>query len=572
MSDLHQEPPNPAEHCSTYRRLVFTRGCSPCDADAWERQGPELPDSFEEIYLQGVKSLKRDLDKDAESVGGGLPWYAKFAIAIVGVGFTTFLALLAPLTRFMATIVPTPMACDTERFRKSMSRHVLFEWLGEKLSIFPKQMYKLNEYESNYTCPTEITSPDGIIRAQLRGIITDKQAEFGTRMHGVCPGWHEVELQSQKTTLSISEIMRLWNCGQIKSADLGKWLRRQGVLDNDLVEAYKFLYEVVPPLGTVISWAQRDLLNDQLAEELGLDDGFNERMRGQLGIWAKRSGVTERTLRLMYRAQADIPNKAEVRKLLTAGDIDRDKAVLYVRGSGFSKSHAEQFVDAILTINGPSIAAKQGMPTLGELEAAYIGDVLTAQEFESWLHRVNVPAEFIQNYFDSADFRRVAKRKHDAIQSVRSAFRAGRISGDDLPSKLIDTGMDVAAVQETADEWIRLRVTTEKEIAVGELCKLYGQSLISADDYFIRMTELGYSGEASMLKIQSCAQEWAEKRAKEKESAERKALAATEKAANKIKAHQRELNKQYKEMFPCKPAPKPVCKDGIEPPQVAVNN
>lgn len=540
-------------------RRGFARNCDPRNATTWEKLGPELPESVSDLFEHLYKQCFKIGDDAYGLIGQNTPWYIKppLFIATQIIGLVMFFFGLGTLA--IVPLFPVPKSCDTPRTRKAQ---LLMTWANlatRWLPIIPESFAATVKMEANFACPTDMSSTATMIEAWAKGYLSDKECEVWTMASGLCPGWRELEKELASRDFSLPEVMKLWNSKVISNDDLPKYLRKVGVVDAKMIPGYKFLYENVPGLSQVFDGMRRDLLSADVVNFLGVDEDFDARYTGQFKTWGDRNGYTNKGLRYLWRLGAQTIDPKLITRMFKSGKADAAMVEKLYRYNGYTSKAAKLMAETTSALSGPQAAAAQGLPTLRELEAAFLANAIGENDYYDMLKKSGVPDEQRTARVGTAKLRKKMATVKGGLSMLRRAYLQGRLSDHEAELAVRELGVEQTASDDIRSAWRNAKKYSNKQLAAEKLCGLYAAGLLTIEDYQKRMVNLNYNEVDATMLVTKCLVRTQDALQAKLEKEQAAALRDAKSRVSEAKKRAKELKAEAEARLPCRPAPKPRC-------------
>jgi hypothetical protein len=343
------------------------------------------------------------------------------------------------------------------------------------------------------------------------GYLTYVQWKTALKMHGLCIPWQEKVALAFKNKPGIAECIQLLNAGKIDDEKFKEWVRETNWCPGEKLDLMKYLAKPIPGVAEIFDGVTRHINDDDVAEALGLDNGFDQLSEGNIGDWLGRVGMDNDVLKFRWRSHWRAADFRTVQRLYMVGIIDRDGMVARYKNAGFPTTAAENMADAIIKANWDKVSTLKGQRSAAELEKDYQVGHLSEDDYRQALTDKGCPQEQISDRVDAADERFAANEFKRMIGPLRRSFMKGIIDEPTYIGRLKAIGMDADTAKLVADNDNFVRDQADKPIAMQKLCSLVEQGYMTVDDYFKRATNFGYSQVDAMLLLKSCEQDIAVK-------------------------------------------------------------
>lgn len=351
-----------------------------------------------------------------------------------------------------------------------------------------------------------------------------------------------------------------------------KWaMRRNGVMEPFMVDAFKALAKWYPGATDIVSFMLRDVFDEGVADKYKLDSEFADKYTEKARLWARAQGVSDDVMQAYWRAHWDWPSPTQLyamihrlrpdhkdpnirdiavtpkdaeevlavndvipawRKRLIAisyhpltrvdavrawdvGTLDDAGLVAAYRDMGYSQENA----DTLLRFHQEKRRAKKKI-ALGIKPAdilAYVRKGLMGVD-EAVPILTNLGLDEIQAT-QAADISRQRfsiEHRAKVAAAVRARFNRAELSGPDALAALIVAGFDPRVADAMVQTWDQQRKAKGKEAGAAQLCKWFTLGLLTVQEYRRRLVALGWSEPDADRFIGQCVVEWQEKQAKAK--------------------------------------------------------
>lgn len=611
----NQPPPEPS-HGST---ITFDY-CSP---KSWEKGGEEqteinetfkaVCDDYSPFALWTVSQFYHKLSSGQEKAG----YLQKAFIFLGSIAVAVLMIVPCVVVSAIKLVIPLPENCKNASGIGTQITRSLFQFFGRFLQILPDQWTNAIIHISNFNCQTELPQANDLTQARLAGKLKQEEWEFGMKLHGICLDWAQPVLDAGRPFIPANTIFGWCRAGLIDNEEEKNLLKRVALEDETQISNFRFASEAIPPYQDLIRLMVRDVFDDEIAEKYRTDDDFDKKFTGQAKEWAGRQNITEDIFKKQWRSHWQLPSdgqffemlhrlrpekglvdsldnplgvtKEDITEALKINDvmpfwIDRLTAISYrplgIRqiarayetnsitandAKGFYQDIGYEEKDAkilcqYLTVDSAERRAKfLGRPLPSVLEKAFIAGELSEDSYKANLKQAGLPDEIIEERVAYARAKAAIADATEIYKAIRKQFLIGKVNDEEYKQKLLREGFDGERVNEIVRRDNEVKTSRNKEIAVGKMCKLVEQGLLSPQDYFTRAVNLGYKVEDATLLVRSCVAEVQEALRKKVESAIEKAAAAAAKAEALAERARKAREAKLKELAPCKPKPKPFC-------------
>jgi hypothetical protein len=155
--------------------------------------------------------------------------------------------------------------------------------------------------------------------------------------------------------------------------------------------------------------------------------------------------------------------------------------------------------------------AKSNVWSLSAIASAYlIGSIDRGFAFAK--ARMLLPDDDSANrYINDVDAKRSANSRATCIKSVKKRYMLGELDRLEVYDEVNSYVGDSSAANEIVNGWECEKSSRRKEVAAATLCKWMYQGILSQDQYFTRLLNLGYTTDDATRMLASCGQDVVEK-------------------------------------------------------------
>lgn len=435
-----------------------------------------------------------------------------------------------------------------------------------------------------YSSPVYLPSQGEVNSAYLSNAITIEDWRCYTRSNGNLPNIHHKVMMGNQVRIGINEAVQLRRRGEIDANEYLALLRLNGVLDLTVAERLYKLSEYIPSTTDIFQWVVKDVANVSYVDLAGLDEDFEESWNDTFQMWADANGVSKQQIQYEYRAQWKLPSRTqvdsfvhrlrpgrvdpalafttdqarEVYKLddIPAGFRDRMLAVSYlpinrtdiqasyIAGSmpeaevverfqdlGYSLGDAKSLTEFTKTKAEQQIQGSMGAWTRRRITTEYVAGSIDRDEAEKLMGRTVKDKVRVADSLDDADTIRRALARKQCIKSFKKRYMNGEFDALGVRVELLNIGLNVGVARTLVEGWECELKSKHKEPTVKMLCDWVKNGLISVDDIYKRLINLGYSDIDARRIIALASIEDGEEKARKAKAAAKEAAAAKKAAA-----------------------------------------
>lgn len=394
------------------------------------------------------------------------------------------------------------------------------------------------DYWLNYLSPDLMPEVGHFNSMFLAKVISADQWRSGVRAHNYCDAWQELVLEVERERPGIIEMLKLDKLGLTAGPVDDNVFGTYGYLHPAEIDATKNLYRHYPGFEETLQWVTKGVLNDQYADQYGLDAGFAETWTEEAKRYADAGGSDGDLLLKRWRAHWDLPgvefaldafhrlrpgrvdadlvmSPDQVKQLLQAngippgwhdryielsrpkitrremsvlykmGAISKDEVVARLRDIGYVESFGKSIADSFQL---QKVSQLSNMPE----SRAYVKGGIDSAKLTPVLHQYGASDDDAKLIYERLDREVDAASQEKIVEAFHKRFLAGDIPAGTLAGTLVQSGVDVITAQTWVGQWTAELASKEKHVEAGQLVSWYTQSLIPQVDLVNRLTRLGY--------------------------------------------------------------------------------
>lgn len=505
------------------------------------------------------KHLERNIRDSVNKQLAGESWFWEAARKTVQ---TTFAipTLIAEVAASMVQDLFRAQACaSSANSRIQLGRVILGfceRWIGSAFN----QLQRPLDHRGNYICPTEIPSNAEAVQAYLAGIYDLDRVQCITRANGNI--WEEYKhiVNASVNKLGVTDLVALWRRLKIDDKELAERVRQLGYIVPSDVEEFKELSTQIPVISDVLRFMVRDVEDDTLVEQFGMDADFNQKWKGQLKEWGYNQGIEDKYAKYAWRAHWSIPSPTQLYEMyhrlrhdpkyggpeafremiktalqqqdilpfwidklldvsfrnLTRVDVKRafeqgslgpdDVRKAYIDG-GYSDANAQILTDY-------TVRQRNLLFSRSPVAKQYIEGVITRDEFRKALKDLGADAEATEFVEGKVSVQRRAIRRKKCIAALRKRYLWGEIDNIAAVPLLTAQGLDNEARDEIVAAWQCERDARGKFATIKQLCEWHSGGFLTDGQYFDRLVKSGWSIEDAEIIVGNCSNNAQVKKAK----------------------------------------------------------
>lgn len=313
---------------------------------------------------------------------------------------------------------------------------LLGDWIGLISPTLRTQLLTGAQYTVQSAHPVLFPTAAQAAGAFIGGEITPELAQVWSEQNNQCwAPWRRV-IDSQRRRMEPLTAMEMLLRGIINQDQFEAEFKRMGWRmdsDNGFVSADRFkqLARFIPPISDLVRFLVRDVEDERIVRDFGLDAEFGDKWRGLLARFGEQQGIDTETARRYWRAHWSIPSPTQLFEM-------------------FHRSRARQF-------RGPNVT--------------------TREQIEAALRQQDILPFWIPRLIDTT-FSRLSR------VDVRRAFNLGAINEDEMRAEFTKIGYDDVGVAALVAFAKRDRIESARNV---KEVQLYRKMLISRDEAVNRL-------------------------------------------------------------------------------------
>lgn len=514
---------------------------------------------------------------------------ATIAKTLLGTNMPVLPNVIERLQKWMADVckkAATGVACDSPLFIEVTLLASVLRFVSKWLDILPDQLNANLQQLSNSLCQYIMPTKGEADEAYLSNEITKEVWECWVKANGIHPGPAEKSMKSARSRINPGQLATLFRRGHLNKQDYEDASRATGVIkDEDRKRIYD-LTEAWPGLEDVIRFLVRDVADDGIVTRFSMDDNFEQKWQGELVKYADGLGVTKELAKYYWRAHWHLPSYTQLTEMQhrlrpgrVAPEIEVDASTVeealaqddmlpywiprmmaiahhpisrtdalqafqtralpddelfeLFMDEGYNREDAQKMFDIQERKRKIQEVKRSGLPTARTLINQFARHQITDMDFRNVAADIAVSEEHEKKMYESGLLARRIEERKCLLANVKRQYVKGLIDEGSANATLANAGLEMEEINEIMNCWIRDRQNRGKEVSGAQLCKMYGQGLITRAVFAAALVRVGYSTSAAGLLVRSCEFDQAEKARKQAERDQDEAEAAFEKERNR---------------------------------------
>lgn len=314
-------PPSWNEPLSCWHRAELSRMIKDAGIDLSKALGDPGKDSSIPLWLKlaspivGVVSLIVGDGSDGKGEDVMKQWLPD-APQWVRNTLRTVLSGLLKIVGNASQLVPANGNCDIPAMTvPAMAKMILSplnKWLGGALD----DLLTGYDYWINSLCPTLLPSAGEAHEGYLNGVVNQEVRDCWTRANNVLDKPMDTLTYGRRTRPDVFQVISLWMRGWVGDAEKNMRLRELGVLNSQDQHRLQQSQEAWPGISDMIRFLVRDVDDQEIVEQFGMDDDFAKKWGKDLKKFAKGIGLSDDLAKLYWRAHWDLPSPTQLFEML----------------------------------------------------------------------------------------------------------------------------------------------------------------------------------------------------------------------------------------------------------------
>lgn len=385
---------------------------------------------------------------------------------------------------------------------------------------FQKKLLK--DYTPSQLSPTDLVRT-AMLAPGLINKIRNKLLE-----NGLAKDDQDLMFLSRVQTLGVGEIRQLFLRGEITDTQLYEKMRQLGFTDSTTDEIVK-LFEVIPPIGDLITMVAKEAFEPAEIARFGLDDEFpgdqsewflkhglnldwqhkywqshwNQISIGQGFEMLHRGIITEEELNGLFKTQEIPPfwrdkliqmsynvlTRVDIRRMYDLGVLSEAEILKTYQHYGYSLIDAGRMTE--FTIKYYEDDDKN--LTRSQIETYYREGLITEDDASAILGQLGYADDRIIYLLAYQDFLKAKKDRDDLIGGIEDQYVYHIIDEAEAKSELYKLNLLGTKVNTLIGLWGVARLRNRKLPSKTDFDKFFRKEVISLEIYMEELSKLGYS-------------------------------------------------------------------------------
>lgn len=455
-----------------------------------------------------------------------------------------------------------------------------------------------------YCCPTELPTVPEVQRLYLGDEIDRYTHDCLIEANAFFASWSWLSTHNARTKPGVHELGQLYLRKEISREQYLSAMRAEGVLEREDLDRFTAYLKAWPGISDIISFLVRDVADEKLVKDFGMDFDFQNKWQGDLIKYAEGLGIPTELAKYYWRAHWRLPSPTQLYEMvhrlrpgrvpqdiettiptaktaLQQDDvlpywIDRLLAVAYqpitrtdaqrayeigaftlaqlkdaYLDIGYNERDADLLVSYSTKLVDTRRKRKVGLPTGRDIINRYVNGSITADEFRLYLKDLGYTDPEIQEALKWAGRRIRSDSNKAQIACIKKRHDIGLLSTNEAKREVYQIVEDDPHTEYIVDAWCVAKKAQGKEVSSADLCAMFTRNLIDARTFQVALVNNGYSLDRAEAIIKLCITKAQEAQAKatktELEKARKEREKQAKEAEKRAKEAKKEAEKQAKE-------------------------
>lgn len=295
------------------------------------------------------------------------------------------------------------------------------------------------------------------------------------------------------------------------------------------IKTVKELYQIIPPVGDLISMAVREVFTPEIVSRFGQMEGLPSEFvewgekQGLSNFWASaywaahwhlpsvgqgfemlhRRVISDEDLSMLLRALDIMPfwrdkltaisyvplTRVDVRRMYALDVLDEDGVYNAYLDHGYSDENARLMTQFTLAYAGE----KEKELTKTDILSLFKRYVIDDSAAKTMLTRLGYTEENATLVLTKASYEVYASYKKERISYIKKAYIAGKITSSEAVSRLSKLDLPASETNHLMESWDLAKESKVRPLTLDNLKAFFQAKIISLDELQIELKELGYN-------------------------------------------------------------------------------
>lgn len=344
------------------------------------------------------------------------------------------------------------------------------------------------------------------------------------------------------TLLNIQDYITLWRRGEIDENECNNLLYQNHLSERE-VKLAKAVTLFFPSAPDLVRFAVREVYTPQIVEAFGMMQDLPEQYIKE----AKRSGLTDEHAKQFWAAHWELPSaqmgfqmfhrriitedqlkqllraldvmpfwrdaliklsynpltRVDVRRMYGLGVLDESEVYDAYLDRGYSPENADRMTEFTIAFQSDELTGI----TRASVMSSYQKGIITKEQLKKYLEGFGYAAGVVDFWLSMADYDKEMQSIDLITDEIKARYFAGMISIEQARAELDRRDLPASYVAEVITD-LTVRASAKQKIpSKADLENWLKLQLIGEQEYYMRMTQLGYTREDIEMYLSEVAKE-----------------------------------------------------------------
>lgn len=453
------------------------------------------------------------------------------------------------------TVVPNKVEDCSEnsvRIMNEMVTQSIAGWL-ETLSRAPiSYIFTDSKYAMQFMIPQYIPSQAEFDNMYLAALINDEQWECYTKANGNLPNTHKRSVESKRSRIDARQAVFLNRYDKLDADEYESEMRSLGFIRKRDIKNFEESLVNLPGMSDIIRFMVRDTDDESVVRQYKLDEGFEDKYKEKLKMWAKAQGIPDDAAKYQWRAHWEYPSntalyemirrlrpdkvdsnlqvtKADALKLLEINDVapgwrekllaisyqvptrsdtkrgffidalKKDEVMSLLQDEGYTKEDAEtifKIFEKEKELYQIGVNRRNSAFTPKQIANLFADGVLSEEASRQLYRNMGFSEESIDKSIYSGKAKAKANNSRKCLLATKKKFFRGITNADETYGLVRNYTANDEVANSVFDGWQCEFAASTKDLSASKNVSLFLKGIIDITELTRRLTNLNYSAEA----------------------------------------------------------------------------
>lgn len=386
-------------------------------------------------------------------------------------------------------------------------------FIGETVLSFLEPITRQLTHMVEAANTSQILDPDMAADLTARGIISDQFGESEAAGGGFDKAHFSWMLQAAYSYPALTQILDLWNRGELQETDVDRLLTLNGIAPNWQQQIKLLRRELLSPADWALAALRRNVDVETAADGAAMwgltPDDFNTLLLN--------TGEPPGTMQLLEAYRRGFIDEPTLQRGILQSRV-RDEWIPTLEKLRYAPMSTAEAANAVVRgyltqVDGADIAQQNGLepdhwqyvlesngrpPSHEQLATLYLRGIISKAQFEQGIRESDIKDKYISDVFD-------LRVRFLPLFEARTLLNSGEITGKTFAEQLLVQGYQKDVIDEILKAAGTGKKVTAKHLTVADYTELYDAGILNADQTADGLVKIGYT-EADAKTIITVAQ------------------------------------------------------------------